>query len=133
MCARTHARVTGSWRSWGPENYRRRHPVRGPMTGRMTVTEQREDLQNRTCATCACVYAMEAPRIQTDLRGKTAAQTPTLYICRLNPPLLLATPEGPRLQQQQTFPYMSCWHWTEPGTLPGDKFPSGKTTTHVRV
>jgi hypothetical protein len=97
------------------------------------VSAEKEDLKGRTCATCACVYAMETPRIQVPGRGAVGAGTPTLYICRLNPPLLLATPEGPRLQQQQTFPYMSCWHWTEPGTLPGDKFPAGETTPHIRL
>lgn len=85
-----------------------------------------EDLKNRTCATCACVYVMETPRIQLGARGvgPAAGSPPTLYICRLNPPLLLATPEGPRLQQQQTFPYMSCWSWRERRTLPGDALPS---------
>lgn len=87
------------------------------------MTEQKEDLKGRVCANCACMYVLEPPRIQTDINRPAPPPTPTLYICRLNPPQLLNTPEGPRLQQQQTFQFMSCWHWKHPGTLPGDQVP----------
>jgi hypothetical protein len=88
------------------------------------VTEA-EDLKGRTCATCACAYMVDTPRIQTNLDVRVASPVPppTLVLCRLNPPELLMTPDGPRLQQRQTFGYMSCWSWREQGTLPGDDFP----------
>ena len=68
------------------------------------------------------MYTIEPPLIQVGHDRRPPLPQPTLHICRLNPPQLLVTPEGPRLQQQQVFPYMSCWQWREAGTLPGGAF-----------
>jgi hypothetical protein len=104
------------------------------MIGKVTVTDaSAEDLKNRTCATCACMYPIEPPRIQAYVRAPAGAPVPTLYICRLNPPQLLNTPEGPRLQQQQVFLHMSCWHWKAAGTLPGDIHPLAECAPRVRM
>jgi len=91
-----------------------------------------EDLKGRTCATCACVYVIEPPKVPT---AQQLAADPNVmnitrqYICRLNPPTLVLvkgiSPEGTQVQmqklmQQPTEPYISCWNWRKPGTLPGD-------------
>jgi hypothetical protein len=93
-----------------------------------------ENLQNRTCATCSCAYLVKPPAVPTaeQLRVNPGLVTakPQL-LCRLNPPIMmLAPPTAPgqppqmKLMQAPTEPYMSCWHWKEPGTLPGDVIPT---------
>lgn len=87
-----------------------------------------EDLKNRTCASCACAYLIEPPKVPTadQLRQNPGLLTAKKqWICRLNPPALVMTAEGPKLMQQLTADYMSCWHWKSPGTLPGDALPPG--------
>jgi len=83
-----------------------------------------EDLKNRTCLTCACMWKIEPPRIQTELNKPAPAPAPTVLVCRLNPPLWMPDPKDPQkfqVVQQQTMPYMSCWQWVPEGTLPGDR------------
>lgn len=80
-----------------------------------------EDLKNRTCATCACTFRIEPPRVMTVGRSPPPAGGASMVlICRLRPPATLLTDKGPMIAQQQTQPYMSCWDWKPPGTLPGD-------------
>lgn len=82
-----------------------------------------EDLKNRTCETCACMWKAEPPRVPT---AAQLAENPdlltakTVMVCRLNPPMLVHTAAGPKVMQQPTQGYMSCWHWKPQGTLPGD-------------
>jgi hypothetical protein len=91
-----------------------------------------EDLKSRTCVTCACAYLVEPPRVPT---AEQLAADPQilnrkpLRICRLNPPMTVyvsvPNPQGgtqnvPKLMQQPTDDYFSCWHWREAGMLPGD-------------
>jgi hypothetical protein len=90
-----------------------------------------EDLKGRTCVTCACSWLIEPPKIPTAqqlMANPGLATAKPVRICRLNPPALMMTAEGPKLSQAPTADYMSCWHWKPPGTLPGDvwSIPSGK-------
>jgi hypothetical protein len=84
-----------------------------------------EDLKNRTCVTCACSWVAEPPKVPT---AQQLQENPDLLtakpvrICRLNPPVLMMTAQGPKLSQAPTADYMSCWNWREPGALPGDRF-----------
>lgn len=86
-----------------------------------------EDLKNRTCDTCACMYRIEPPKVPT---AQQLQENPGLLtakpvlICRLNPPVIVATERGSRLMQQPTEGYISCWHWKAAGTLPGDALPA---------
>lgn len=84
-----------------------------------------EDLKGRTCVTCACAYLAEPPKVPTAqqlLNNPGLATAKPQRLCRLNPPMFIATQEGPKLMQQITADYMSCWHWKPPGTLPGDSW-----------
>lgn len=84
-----------------------------------------EDLKGRTCATCACAWLMEPPKVPTAqqlLNNPGLAIAKPQRLCRLNPPMFIATQEGAKLMQQVTADYMSCWHWKPPGTLPGDSW-----------
>lgn len=85
-----------------------------------------EDLRGRTCASCACSYLVEPPKVPTaqQLQDNPALlEAKPVLICRLNPPHTVMTDKGPSVIQQPTMPYMSCWYWLEPGTLPGDSRP----------
>lgn len=90
-----------------------------------------EDLKGRTCQSCACVYIIEPPRVPTaqqlrDNPGILSAKP--VLVCRLNPPttvhVRIETSEWPvtvpKIMQQPTEGYISCWHWKPAGTLPGD-------------
>jgi hypothetical protein len=93
-----------------------------------------ENLQGRTCLTCACMYKVEPPRVPTAAQlaaDPDFANRKPILICRLNPPTMVrfefppAIPGGPttianKLMQAQTDEYFSCWHWKPAGTLPGD-------------
>jgi hypothetical protein len=84
-----------------------------------------EHLGGRTCSNCACVYVAEPPRVPTaeQLRADPhVGNRPAVLVCRLNPPTTVMTPNGPTVIQQPTMPYISCWQWRPPGTLPGDRF-----------
>lgn len=86
-------------------------------------TKDNEDLKGRTCATCACAYLVEPPKVPTaeQLRDNpNLATAKPVWVCRLNPPTTVITPNGPSVIQQPVQAYMSCWQWREPGTLPGD-------------
>jgi hypothetical protein len=69
---------------------------------------------------------MEPPKVPTAAQLQAdpgiANRKPQL-ICRLNPPALVATPNGIQIMQAPTQGFMSCWHYREPGTLPGDDRP----------
>ena len=85
-----------------------------------------ENLKNRTCETCACMFRVEPPRVPT-----AAQLAKAVMICRLNPPVMMRFQLPPqvaggqpvvvdKLMQPQTDSYFSCWHWKAAGTLPGD-------------
>jgi hypothetical protein len=93
-----------------------------------------ERVNGRTCVTCACAFVIEPPRVPTAEQlqaDPNIVNRKPVRVCRLNPPTVIftevMTPQGPRtvqrLAQAPTDDYFSCWHWKEPGTLPGDDMP----------
>ena len=93
-----------------------------------------ENLKNRTCETCACMFRVEPPRVPTAAQlamDPDFANRKAVMICRLNPPVMMRFQLPPhvaggqpvvvdKLMQPQTDSYFSCWHWKAAGTLPGD-------------
>jgi hypothetical protein len=81
-----------------------------------------EDLKGRTCVTCACSWVIEPTRIASPDQPEPGPPKSQM-ICRLHPPVIMMTQAGPKLTQQPTAAYISCWQWRARGTLPGDADP----------
>jgi hypothetical protein len=109
------------------------------------VTE--ENLRDRTCATCACVFIVQPPRVPTAAQLAADPELPnrkSVLICRLNPPSMVRfqlpphVAGGPpvmvdKLMQPQTDVYFSCWQWRGAGTLPGDRYPGESDVRDIGV
>jgi hypothetical protein len=91
-----------------------------------TPREMEKANGGRCCQNCACVYLAPVQQVQTAaaLEANPQLADPRIkevWVCRLNPPVVVRTPQGPVMLQAPTEPWMVCWNWRDRmSSLPGD-------------
>jgi hypothetical protein len=84
-------------------------------------THEGEDLQGRSCKTCACSFLVKKPEVLPPrMRPEVFAALKDQRVCRLHPPMTVQTGQGQGLSQQPVLDNNVCWQWCAVGTLPGD-------------
>lgn len=97
---------------------------RQPERTTLELDTKGEDLQGRCCLTCACSFLIKKPAVQPiEMSPKEFDAMREMRVCRLNPPVMVPTPQGPRPFQQPVLDQNVCWQYRQPGALPGERLP----------